>query len=66
MGEGVFWSSLCVLHAIINQFSQSHVRMDNKGQENRSASGSISISNAVKAPHLSDPTFCNFLPVACL
>lgn len=65
MGEGVFWFSLCVLHVIINLFSLSHLWMDNKGEENRSASVSISISNAAKTPHLSDPTFYNFLVASC-
>ena len=41
-GEGVFWSSVCVLCGIVNLFSQSGVWMYNKGQENRSASVRIS------------------------
>lgn len=50
--EDVFWSSVCVLCDIINLFSQSHVWMCNKGQENRSASVSISISSTSKTPRL--------------
>lgn len=64
-GEGVFWCSVCVLRGIINLFSQSYVWIYNKGQENRSASVTISISNVAKTPHLSAPSFYNFLVAAC-
>lgn len=64
-GEGVFWSSVCVLCSIINLFSQSSVWMYDKGQENRLSSVSISISSTAKTPHLSVPTFYNFIVAAC-
>lgn len=40
-------------------------RMYNKGEENRSASVSIAISNIAKTPHLLVPTLYNFLVAAC-